>query len=201
MTEDNRVALRPAHAAAFLGCSPATLWRWAKTLEGFPQPHKVPGQRVTVWFRDELARWRESNLRRDTKQKAFQDLAQQCADRNPDPGEPHPFVRAFLLAGGESLAALAVETGLPEDGLSRLAEPGGNYELTDEALKAIFVQAVAQVLRREKELRKRLDDNPELEESPTFRGTLRDLDEAHRLTFGRTLMHYLIEEGRGNGNA
>ncbi|MEX6504652.1 helix-turn-helix transcriptional regulator [Pseudomonas zhanjiangensis] len=201
MTEDNRIALRPAHAAAFLGCSPATLWRWTKTLESFPQPHKIPGQRLTVWFCDELAHWRDSNMRRGAKRKAYLELAQQCADRNPEASDPHPFVHAFLLAGGESLAALAVETDLPEEGLRRLAKPGGNYDLTDEALKAIFAQAIAQVLHREKVLRKRLEENPELEESPTFRGTLHDLDEAHRLTFGRTLMHYLIEEGRGNGNA
>lgn len=201
MTEDNRVALRPAHAAAFLGCSPATLWRWAKTLEGFPQPHKVPGQRVTVWFRDELSRWRDSNMSRDAKQKPLVDLAQQCADRHPDCAEPHPFVHAFLLAGGESLASLAAETGLPEEGLRPLTERGGNCDLTEDALKAIFVQAVAQVLRREKELRRRVEQNPELTESPTFSKALFDLDEAHRLTFGRTLMHYLFEEVHANGNA
>ncbi|WP_281916148.1 helix-turn-helix transcriptional regulator [Caldimonas thermodepolymerans] len=58
MTEkNNRVALRPAQAATYLGCSTATLWRWAKTLEHFPQPHRLPGQRVTVWFQDELEAW------------------------------------------------------------------------------------------------------------------------------------------------
>ena len=59
MTAENedRRTLRPAQAANYLGCSTATLWRWAKTLEHFPPPHRLPGQRVTVWFQDELETW------------------------------------------------------------------------------------------------------------------------------------------------
>lgn len=57
---DDRRTLRPAQAANYLGCSTATLWRWAKTLEHFPQPLRLPGQRVTVWFQDELEVWLKS---------------------------------------------------------------------------------------------------------------------------------------------
>jgi prophage regulatory protein len=51
-------SLRPKAAATFLGIGESTLWRWAKTVPGFPKPRKL-GTRMTVFLRDDLAAWRE----------------------------------------------------------------------------------------------------------------------------------------------
>jgi predicted DNA-binding transcriptional regulator AlpA len=201
MTHD-RIALRPAQAAAFLGCSQASLYRWASTRPDFPQPTKIPGIRATCWWSDELARWRDQNLTHAQKRKTLCDLAQRAADTSLFDRGSHPFVRAFLLAGGESLATLADETGLPEDALRELDGPDGNCDLDRDALTKLHATAVACVLHRERELRTRLDHNPELAESPTFQKMALDLDEAHRLTFGHSLMNVLRDmEGEPHGNA
>lgn len=198
----DRIALRPAQAATFLGCSTSTLFRWASTRPDFPPSTKIPGIRATCWWSDELGRWRDQNLTHAQKQEALRDLAQCAADTSMLDRGSHPFVRAFLLAGGESLATLADETGLPEDALRRLSEPGGNRDIADTALKELYVKAVAQVLHRERELRQRVARNPELADSPTFQQKGRDLNEAHRLTFGRSLMDFLRDgEGESHGNA
>ena len=46
-------ALRPAQAAAKLGVSLPTLWRWARERKDFPKPRKL-GERVTVFDEAEL---------------------------------------------------------------------------------------------------------------------------------------------------
>lgn len=53
-------ALRPKQAAAFLGISPPTLWRWVKDrkTEDFPQPRKL-GPRTTVFVQAELTEFLE----------------------------------------------------------------------------------------------------------------------------------------------
>ncbi|MFW4500411.1 helix-turn-helix transcriptional regulator [Pseudomonas sp. A6] len=205
MTEkNNRVALRPAQAATYLGCSTATLWRWAKTLEHFPQPHRLPGQRVTVWFQDELDLWQATHgANRATRQNLLA-LAWHCVDAGleaiaqPDEA-PHPFITAFLMAGGGSLEMLAIESGLPAERVRQLAEKSD--EITDEELTALFVQAAAQVLRRQRQLAQQLSEDSKLKDRDDFRRAVLDLDEAHRLCLRRTLMDYLLEEDRDHGNA
>jgi prophage regulatory protein len=60
MTSTSSPSLRPKQAAAFLGISPATLWRWTKLRkdEGFPQPARL-GPRTTVFVEEHLASFRD----------------------------------------------------------------------------------------------------------------------------------------------
>jgi prophage regulatory protein len=60
MVGNNSQSLRPKQAAAFLGISPATLWRWTKERkkEGFPQPVRL-GPRTTVFVEEQLASFRD----------------------------------------------------------------------------------------------------------------------------------------------
>ncbi|MFZ5503987.1 MAG: helix-turn-helix transcriptional regulator [Pseudomonadota bacterium] len=51
-------SLRPAQAAAFLGISRATLWRWSKEREDFPKPRRLSA-RCTVFDQAELIAWRD----------------------------------------------------------------------------------------------------------------------------------------------
>ncbi|RWX91336.1 helix-turn-helix transcriptional regulator [Pseudomonas aeruginosa] len=205
MTEkNNRAALRPAQAATYLGCSTATLWRWTKTLEHFPQPHRLPGQRVTVWFQDELDLWQATHgTNRATRQNLLA-LAWHCVDAGlnaadqPNEG-PHPFITAFLQSGGGLLEMLAVESGLPTDRVRQLAEKSD--DITDDELTALFVQAAAQVIRRQRQLAQQLSEAPKLKDRDDFRRAVLDLDEAHRLCFGRTLMDYLLQEDSDHGTA
>lgn len=192
--------LRPTQAAELICKSYPSFYRIAKADPTFPRPYKLSG-RTSVYDIDELIAWRDAQPdARGVREKSLLNLAQRCADYSLGENSAHPFVQGFLLAGG-TLCELAAETELPEDSLRILAEPGGNRELDTDALKAIFVQAVAQVLRREKELRRQAAEVPALGDAPDFRKALLDLDEAHRLTFGRTLMDYLLEEGCDDGNA
>ena len=48
--------LRPRDAAAFLGVTPATLYRWARKNPDFPKPVKL-GATASAWRRDELVQW------------------------------------------------------------------------------------------------------------------------------------------------
>lgn len=52
-------ALRPKHAAEFLGIGRATLWRWSKERADFPKPRRL-SSRCTVFSMDELAAWRDA---------------------------------------------------------------------------------------------------------------------------------------------
>jgi predicted DNA-binding transcriptional regulator AlpA len=51
-TTDGRY-LRPAEAAKLLGISVPTLYRWARTRPGFPQPQRL-SKRVTVFIEVDL---------------------------------------------------------------------------------------------------------------------------------------------------
>jgi prophage regulatory protein len=46
-------SVRPANAAAKLGVSLPTLWRWARNVPDFPKPIKL-SERVTVFDESEL---------------------------------------------------------------------------------------------------------------------------------------------------
>lgn len=50
---------RPLVTSRHLGISNATLWRWTKEREGFPQPYKH-GPRVTCWDLNEIDAFLES---------------------------------------------------------------------------------------------------------------------------------------------
>ena len=52
-------SLRPKQAAALLGCSVATLWRWNKLRQDFPAPRRLSA-RCTVWDQAELLAWRDA---------------------------------------------------------------------------------------------------------------------------------------------
>lgn len=129
------------------------------------------------------------------------DMAYQCADRGP-----HPFLRAFRLAGG-SLARLADETGEPEADLRWLWDQGGDYEPAEPLLRALFIAAGAQVLYRERELRARLTAEPAVADDPVFVEQALNLNEAHGVLFHRCLLSYGIHGAnplyvtRGAGHA
>lgn len=57
-------SLRPKQAAAFLGISAPTLWRWVRErkAEGFPQPLHL-GPRTTIFDQAELAGFRDKQKR------------------------------------------------------------------------------------------------------------------------------------------
>jgi len=55
-------SVRPKQAAATLGISIATLWRWAKERNDFPKPRNL-SSRCTVWDADELQAWRDSHAK------------------------------------------------------------------------------------------------------------------------------------------
>jgi prophage regulatory protein len=58
------LSLRPKQAAAFLGISTPTLWRWVKQRkeEGFPQPLHL-GPRTTIFDQAELVGFRDKQKR------------------------------------------------------------------------------------------------------------------------------------------
>ena len=58
--------LRVKDAAAFLGITPATLYRWARTKRDFPKPVKL-SENASAWRRDELVEW---GLRRSEQHRA-----------------------------------------------------------------------------------------------------------------------------------
>lgn len=53
------VRLWSQDAAAYLGISPPSIWRWPNTKAGFPQPQKcmVAGRPRTFWWKSELDAW------------------------------------------------------------------------------------------------------------------------------------------------
>ncbi|MBL0420508.1 AlpA family phage regulatory protein [Ramlibacter sp. AW1] len=59
-------SLRPRQAAAFLGISLATLWRWSKEREDFPKFIKL-GPTVTVVPADQLQAWRDAQAGKGAK--------------------------------------------------------------------------------------------------------------------------------------
>ena len=56
--------LRPKQTAEMLGCGVSTLWRWAKTLDNFPQPKKI-SSKITVWKESDLLSWIEQKFSKD----------------------------------------------------------------------------------------------------------------------------------------
>ena len=56
--------LRAKDAAAFMGITTATLYRWARTKADFPKPVKL-GENASAWRRDELVEW--GNMRSDQR--------------------------------------------------------------------------------------------------------------------------------------
>ena len=104
--------------------------------------------------------------------------------------------RATALAG-DLAAEAGLEPAVVADALDRWLELWPD----DEELTALFVQAAAQVIRRQRQLAQQLSEDPKLKDGEDFRRAVLDLDEAHRLCFGRTLMDYLLEEDRDHGNA
>lgn len=205
MTEkNNRIKLNATEVAFHTKKSVANIYWKVKHDPAFPKPHKVPGRRASFWYKDEIDAYEEKQEKRRTFRKEVLNLAWHCADAvnqvraTPDDA-PHPFITAFLLAGGDSLEALTAETGLPAGRVRQLAEKHG--DATDDEVCELFIQAVAQVLRREKELRQRIEADPALTDSEPFLKLLYDLDEAHALCFGRSLIEYLLKEGREDGTA
>ena len=47
------VRIKDKQVAAILGCSKSTVWSWAKSRPGFPQPRRE-GARYTYWLRHEV---------------------------------------------------------------------------------------------------------------------------------------------------
>lgn len=56
-------SVRPKGAAQFLGISVATLWRWRREREDFPQGIHLSA-RALVFNLDELAAWRDAQAGR-----------------------------------------------------------------------------------------------------------------------------------------
>lgn len=126
--------------------------------------------------------------------KALLRMAWRATDSEINPFASHPLVRAFLMAGG-TLSLLAGETEIPKDSLKRFSQSGGNYNLTDETLFELFVQAMGQIRRREEELAQQFKGKNELTDAE--RESLFNLNEAHRLTYGQTLLHYYQRQQEG----
>ena len=219
MKNTGRTPLRPAQAAAYLGCSPATLWRWAKTLKNFPKPYKLPGQRTTLWFKDDLDNWEAAQegqqthtasgkvreLTQGRQNKEVMDLAlfiHQIVLFESDfaDAQLHPFLEAFLLASEQSLPVLSFETDIPLRRLQTIAK--NRDDVDDDELTRLYVAALAAVLHCEKELTRQAKENPALHDAPAFHERLTALDRAHRLCFGQTLGKYLMtKEGHDHGTA
>ena len=219
MKNNERITLRPAQAAAYLGCSTATLWRWAKTIKNFPPSTKLDGQRATVWFKDDLDKWEAAQegqsthtasgkvreLTRGRQNKEVTDLAlfiHQVVVFESDfaDAQLHPFIEAFLLASEQSLPVLSFETDIPLRRLQVIAK--NRDDLDEDELTRLYVAALAAVLHCEKELTQRAKANPALRDDPVFRDRLTAWDRAHRLCFGQTLGdHMMTKEGRDHGNA
>ena len=126
--------------------------------------------------------------------KALLRMAWRATDSEINPFASHPLVLAFLMAGG-TLSLLAGETEIPKASLKRFSQSGGNYNLTDETLFELFVQAMGQIRRREEELAEQFKGKTELTEAE--RESLFNLNEAHRLTYGQTLLHYYLRQQEG----
>lgn len=219
MKNNERITLRPAQAAAYLGCSTATLWRWAKTIKNFPPSTKLDGQRATVWFKDDLDKWEAAQegqsthtasgkvreLTRGRQNKEVTDLAlfiHQVVVFESDfaDAQLHPFIEAFLLASEQSLPVLSFETDIPLRRLQVIAKH--RDDLDEDELTRLYVAALAAVLHCEKELTQRAKANPALRDDLAFRDRLTAWDRAHRLCFGQTLGdHMMTKEGRDHANA
>lgn len=55
----NPAVLRPKQAAAYIGVSLPSIWRFAKEDPDFPQPFKI-GPNASAIFREELDAWLKS---------------------------------------------------------------------------------------------------------------------------------------------
>ncbi|WP_080757840.1 AlpA family phage regulatory protein [Comamonas testosteroni] len=57
---------RPKAAAALLGVSASTIWKWVKERPGFPKPRKL-SSRCTVFDVAELVAWRDAQSQAEVK--------------------------------------------------------------------------------------------------------------------------------------
>lgn len=103
--------------------------------------------------------------------------------------EPHPYVCAYVLAG-ESISRLADEVGVSKYKAGRWlrGEP-----VAEADVKRLLPVVAAVVIGRYHELGEKLKTDPTLKNDKKFRAALDDLDLAHRLCFGQTLLDFLLD--------
>ncbi|WP_296029668.1 hypothetical protein [uncultured Alcanivorax sp.] len=196
MTDDNRIKFNAAQAAAYTQQSVPSLYRKGKTLPGYPRPHKAKGKRASFWFKDELDAYA---AQKGEASAELLNLALHCSEAAPGGPSGHPFIAAYLLAGGESLATLSTESDIAEARLQRIF--GNRTTATDEEMAELFRVAATQVVYRERVLAEQLNQDPQQRHCDKFRRAALSLDKAHQLCFGRALLDYLLEEGRDDGTA
>lgn len=61
MAEPKKQYVRVADAAAILGVSVATVWRWSRLDLSFPRK-RLLSARVTVWRAEELRAWADARM-------------------------------------------------------------------------------------------------------------------------------------------
>jgi len=196
MTHTQRIALRAAQAAAYLGCSTASIWRWSRSLPGFPKPRRSVGRRHTYWFKDELDGWQHGQ---GASHKTLLDFSwfrtdEAFNDLGITDDQQQPFITAFLLAGGGSLKRLSLESSVSVKRLKSLSE--NSDSVADEEMIELFRVACSMVLYREKQLARQLSSDPRIANDLEFRKSIDDLNRAHQICFGRTLAEYALASGQ-----
>ncbi|UTV81824.1 hypothetical protein MQE22_04135 [Acidithiobacillus sp. YTS05] len=212
---DEEPLLTSAMAAAFLGISPSTLWKWNKEDPDFPQPVRwAPhGRAVSRWRQADLAAWaarydggrgwRRSDLEAwaadrgepTSRTGLFTELAKHIRDLTGQDSARH-LVSGYLRSGG-SVLELAEETGIPEYVLMEYLRVNSNANKDEGILVRLFFCAIEKVLCRERELvleALEYSSRPDPKRRAVLEYDLKRLDEAHRLVFGQSLKDYLLSK-------
>ena len=109
---------------------------------------------------------------------------------------PHPYICAYVLAGG-FISKLASEMNRPQYRITKWVK-GEPVQKVD--LPQLRKVAEAAVRAREQALRELLLQQPQIVKSKNFRRDLDDLDIAHRMMFGRSLIDFLIWQEQTKDN-
>lgn len=103
--------------------------------------------------------------------------------------EPHPYVCAYVLAG-EPISRLAYEVGVSKYKAGRWlrGEP-----VAEGDLKRLWPSVAAVVMGRYRELSEKLKRDPALKHDKRFRDAVDDLNLAHQLCFGQSLIDFILD--------
>lgn len=128
---------------------------------------------------------------------AVASYTQAAGDPEEHPGNPH--VRAYLLAGGK-LGHLAIDVNMGVETLRRLAEDEGPYMPDDKVVTRLWLRATGQVRDAEALLRRELLADPiRAVNNPELQARGRDLDRAHELVHGHSLLDKIEARLRAAG--
>lgn len=187
---DGTLEFNNEQTALFLGISTSRVAEYVKKYPDFPTPriaeeaYKGRGYKPVRYRADEIAAWA---TRHGLKYDAIQELANRAWAEERREGGYNPFIIAFILAGGDK-RWLAAHLGVhPQKLYTNKVEP-----LPEERIKELYIYAAAQVLYKGAELTSLLKLDPKLAGDDGIKAALYNLNHAHKIIFGSTLLDYLL---------